>query len=960
MTRVSLHLGVDLALLGAPALASAGEDHWAFRRLRPPAAPSVKAAERARNDVDRFILSTLEAKGLSLGPDADRHTLVRRVCYDLTGLPPTLGEVDAFIGDASPDAYERMVERYLASPRYGERWGQYWLDAAGYADSSGYFSNERPRPLAYRYRDYVIDSFNRDVPFDQFVREQLAGDEMVELRPDAPATDDVMRSLVATQYLANAPDGTDQSAPSPDAMRIDRYAALEGTQQVVASSLLGLTLKCARCHDHKFEPITQREYYQVQAILLPALNPAEWVPPLKRTVRVQTPEDFASWQAHVRDHQTRLASLRDAAGRMAESVAARRREMGPIDFDAVRGQPAGDVATVFTDAAAGEPVAVRWSLAAPPANADAAALAEPVVLDAEVPGRHCAVRDGTKLRVIARKHCESLLATRQQFDWTPNQPGHSIEATFDLVADRAAPADTATPATQYFGYLIAARDSLRPEKGKLGNVLIDGNVLGHPNVYFDYPGPAARKTPLGTTTYRAGHTFGVRVTNAGDGRFELLHLTDGLPDGDPITLAAGDLPDGAFSFYFGADRSFVVDNVTVRSGSFSGTFTPAEQLVIDDRRRAQFEQGAKRLEASPPEKQATDVSWVSDRAATPPKAFVLKRGAYGLNGEEVQPAGLAVLTDADNPMTVSPSPRSTGRRLAFARWLTKPGSRPAALMARVQADRVWRNHFGRGLVPTPDNFGTSGTPPTHPDLLEHLAASLADSGWRIKDLHRRILLSSTYRQSSLPRVAALEADPSNTAYWRFPLRRLDAEAIRDSMLAVSGELDPTPGGPAVPIERSGTEQEMARGALSREIVVNEKTPGARRRSIYLQHVRGQLPTVLALFGTPVISVNCVERSSATVPLQSLAQLNSDFARVRARAMAERLTREAGDVGVGERVALAYRLALARPPTADELGDASAFIIEQRAAYALEERPDRSALADFCQMLLAGNAFLYVE
>jgi hypothetical protein len=234
--------------------------HWAFQPLRKPDSRAIKNTGLARNEVDRILLARLEGQGLSFAAHADRSTLVRRVCFDLTGLPPTPAEVDQFVGDPAPDAYERMVERYLASPHYGERWGQFWLDAAGYADSSGYFSNERDRPLAYRYRDYVIESFNRDVPFDEFVREQLAGDELSGFRPDAEMSPDAIRPLVATHFLSNAPDGTDQSAPSPEAMRLDRYAALEGTQQIVASSLLGLSLKCARCHDHKFEPISQREY----------------------------------------------------------------------------------------------------------------------------------------------------------------------------------------------------------------------------------------------------------------------------------------------------------------------------------------------------------------------------------------------------------------------------------------------------------------------------------------------------------------------------------------------------------------------------------------------------------------------------------------------------------------------------------------------------------------------------
>jgi mono/diheme cytochrome c family protein len=1084
--------GMPTGDLGVPV----GADHWAFQKLRKPEPPAVQAVDRVRTDVDRLLLAKLERRGLSFGPDADRATLVRRVCFDLTGLPPTPDDIGQFVKDPAPDAYERMVERYLASPRYGERWGQYWLDAAGYADSSGYFSNERDRPLAYRYRDFVIESFNRDEPFDQFVREQLAGDELVDFKPDVDASPDVLRSLIATHYLSNAPDGTDQSAAQPEAMRIDRYAALEGTQQVVASSLLGLTLKCSRCHDHKFEPITQREYYSIQSIFVPALNPVDWVPPLQRTVRVPTPGDLEIWLAQVAEFDKKLAAMRAEGESVTRSILARRAVAQKLSGDAmdwtpnavgdwisatfrlvanggkpdtrieyriaitdkhglkISGNPAGvakvyadateiarlgeapytpghfygvrvtnigggkyrldhlvdfvrDGRSAFLDAAlladgsfevvrreglavdelqvesghaaapaetaiavassegsakgktlfvdGSEPVSANWTSSAPPD-----AEMEAVVLDAEAAERHCALRKGTALRVLARSQFESLIATKKQFDWTPDEPGQSIQATFDLVDDRTEAGGTLTAPAAYFGYVIGARDSFHRQDKQTGNVLIDGNTQGSPNAYFEYPGSAARKLPFGSAIYGPGRNCGVRVTNVGGGMFNLIHLVDGIPDGPPLAVPAADLPDGGFGLYFGAARSFVVDHVTVRVGKFSDVLTPAQQLEVDLRRRLQIDREIKQLESQRPARAGTEVAWVSDRSATPPKVFVLKRGAYGANAEEVQPAGLAMLTDADNAYTISPpNAHSTGRRLAFARWLTKPGSRPAALLARVQADRVWRKHFGRGLVPTADNFGLSGSPPTHPELLEHLAATLVESGWSIKRLHREILLSTAYRQSSLARPDALAADQDDALYWCFPMRRLDAEAIRDSMLAVSGELDVHGGGPAVPIERYGSEQEKQRGALNREIVVSEHAPGAHRRSIYLEHRRTQIPTTLALFGTPSISLNCVERSSATVPLQSLAQLNSEFVRVRARATAERLLREAGDEPPAQ-VTLAFRLALGRAPMADELADARSFIAGQQSEYFAEESPTKTALADFCQMLFASNPFLYVE
>ncbi|MBC7816832.1 MAG: DUF1549 domain-containing protein, partial [Planctomycetaceae bacterium] len=259
-------LGLCASCLFAASLAADDAEspsrHWAFQTLQRPAVPAVKDAEHGRSPIDRFVLAKLEEQGLSLSPEADKRTLIRRVAVDLTGLPPTPSELAEFVADQSPDAYERMVERYLASPHYGERWGKWWLDVAGYADSNGYFNADSDRPLAYRYRDYVIRAMNADKPFDQFIREQIAGDELSGFDPkehERHATPEMIDLLEATHFLRNSPDGSGESDGNPEEVMIDRYFALEGAQQILSSSLLGLTIQCSKCHDHKFEPITQRE-----------------------------------------------------------------------------------------------------------------------------------------------------------------------------------------------------------------------------------------------------------------------------------------------------------------------------------------------------------------------------------------------------------------------------------------------------------------------------------------------------------------------------------------------------------------------------------------------------------------------------------------------------------------------------------------------------------------------------
>src|SRR5262245_12075409 len=265
--------------------------HWAFRPPRQPPVPAVQHEEQVRTAVDRFLEAALEQKSLSLGPEADRATLLRRVSFDLIGLPPTPAEMAAFFQDTSADAYERMVERHLASPHYGERWGKYWLDAAGYADSNGYFNADSDRPLAYRYRDYVIRAFNQDKPYDRFVQEQLAGDEIAGTVPGGDVNGEAVELLEATHFLRNAPDGTGESDGNPDEVRIDRFTVLEGNLQNAMNCLLGITIQCARCHEHKFEPIRHDEYYRLQAILYPvypAYGPERWTKPEDRAVTIAT------------------------------------------------------------------------------------------------------------------------------------------------------------------------------------------------------------------------------------------------------------------------------------------------------------------------------------------------------------------------------------------------------------------------------------------------------------------------------------------------------------------------------------------------------------------------------------------------------------------------------------------------------------------------------------------------
>ncbi len=672
-------------------------DHWAFGRLTNPGPPEVRGRARVRTAIDRFVQRALEDRGIEIGPDADRVTIIRRVSFDVTGLPPSPGEISEFVNDTEPGAYERLVERMLTSPHYGERWGKYWLDASGYSDSNGYFSADSDRPLAYRYRDYVIRAFNADQPVEQIVREQLAGDELAGERGSRYATSVVVDRLIATHFLRNGQDGTGESDGNPDEVRADKYAVLEGAIQIIGSSLLGLTLQCAKCHDHKFEPVTQKDYYQLQAILYPAFNVEHWLKPNDRVTSAGPRAEQARWEAYDKAIDAQINSLN--------------------------------------------------------------------------------------------------------------------------------------------GWFASGPDSAKKKK--------------------------ALKP--------------------------VIDAINGRRTADPGLIA-----------------------------------------------------------------------WVGDVSGSPGEIPLLVRGDLATPGPKVGPGVLAFLTDADNRYEAKasfPGSSSTGRRQALARWLTQPGGRPAALLARVLANRIWQHHFGTGLVATSENLGYTGSAPTHPELLEFLAAELVRSGWSAKALHRLILCSSVYRQASSRNPQAKGVDSENQLLGVFPLRRLDAEAIRDAMLCASGELDGRLHGPYVPTDRTGTG----------DVVVDEKAAGATRRSVYLQQRRTQTDSLLEVFDAPSIVTTCTRRSSSTIPLQSLSLLNSDFVIKRARKLAERLERDAVccDDCQSEQdflITKAFLFCINRAPDPDERSAGRRFLEAQLVRYKNAAKPDprRDALVDFCQMLLASNAFLYVD
>jgi len=742
----------------APEITSKDREFWSFRKPIAQAVPKVKNRDRVRTPIDAFVLAKLEAKGLTFSPDAPNLTLMRRAYFDLIGLPPTPEEVRQFLADTRPGAYERLVDRLLASPHYGERWGRYWLDAAGYSDSAGFDNILETHEIMtgmWRYRDYVVQSFNNDKPYDRFLTEQLAGDELVDWRSAKKYTPQMVDSLVATGYLRNVYDRT-----SMDIVNLagERYDVLFHLMEKVSTSVLGLTVGCARCHSHKFDPIPQRDYYRFLSIFTAAYNPVNWAQPKNRY-------------------------LPDVSKPDQEEIARHNAEIDP-PLNELRKELAG----------------------------------------------------------LRRPYEERLL--EEKLSVVPEEIRADTRNALETPEDK--------------------RDAVQKFLAqKLGNKL--------------------------------------KVTSK-----EVERILQ-----EPDKTKSHEL----------------------------------EEKIADWVRLQRSFQNIPALWETGP----------------PPTMRLLQRGSVESPGPKVEPGLLTVLsapgkTDITRPPdAVGPT---SGYRLALAHWLTDPEH---PLTARVMVNRVWQQHFGTGIVATPENFGHMGVPPTHPELLDWLAVNFMENGWTLKRVHRMIMTSTTYRQMSVQpsdgqASMAKTVDPENHLLWRMNLIRLDAEAIRDTILAASGKLDRTVGGPPVLLK--------ARPDGLQTINEDSTIPNAKwRRSLYVLARRVFPMDFLSVFDYPIMQTNCTRRINSATPLQALTMLNDEFLVDNARDLAERVNATAGG-NLTRKIEAAYLLALARKPTEIELRMGESHLKKEEDLYAKgnfpADRASRSALASLCQMLLSANEFLFVD
>ncbi|MDX2032012.1 MAG: DUF1549 and DUF1553 domain-containing protein [Blastocatellia bacterium] len=863
-----------------PSTGAESQSHWAFIAPARPALPAVKNRAWAATPVDRFILAALESRGLTPSPEADRATLIRRVSLDLTGLPPTLAEIDAFVADASPNAYEMLVERLLASPHYGERWGRWWLDAARYADTNG-FEKDRDRSI-WPYRDWVIRAFNDDMPFDRFTIEQIAGDML----PNA-----TLQQRVATGFLRNSMLN-EEGAVDPEQFRVE---GLIDRVDAIGKAFLGLTINCAQCHTHKFDPIKHDEYYRFYAFLNQDEEPEMEVPTeaesrkraelLARVDKIEDdlrarhadlPERMAAWETKVRQEAGEWTVLENA-----EVIAT-----NGVKFEELLDRsfiPRGD----------NPPTGVYYLTAK------------------------------TDLRNITGFRLE-LLTDHTLPRMGPGRSTQGVAWLSEFTAEAAPAAQPEKPQT--LAIASATTDYAAP--GNPITLAIDGNLKTSWSIDA---GPGLRnqdrRAVFALRAPLAGYDGGTRLKfslaqkefggSAAErfeapniGRFRISVTTAPQPKADP-------LPTGA--------RRILAIPAAQR--------TPAEQRELFRAYRATVPEFAETNKAAAelmkqwPYPATTLV--VTPRPV-PRETQIFKRGDWKRPGEAVTPG---------TPSFLHPFPANAPRnRLGLAQWLA---DRNNPLTARVIVNRVWQQYFGQGLVSSAEDFGTRCETPSHPELLDWLAMEFRElttdnrqpttdnRPWSLKRIHRRIVLSATYRQSSRITPELLRADPTNRWLARAPRLRVEAEAVRDITLAASGLLSRKIGGPSVfpPIPDGA----MAVSFRSRTVWETSKGEDRHRRGMYTFWKRSVPYPSMSVFDAPNADMACTRRIRSNSPLQALTTLNDAAFLEAAQSLALRIWREGGGE---DRAKLVYgfRLCTGRPPDEYEQTRLLALLAKQRGRF----------------------------
>ena len=888
-----------------PALnVEAAAKHWAFQPVHRPQVPAI--SERSLQPLDAFVSVRLQQEGLAPNPVADPRTLLRRVTYDLTGLPPTPEETRAFLQDTASGAFERVVERLLASSAYGERWGRHWLDVARYADTAG-DGADYPVREAIKYRDWVIQSFNADQPYNQFLREQLAGDILALKGPP----ENFAKQVTATGFLAIGKRYGYK--PSPDFQHLDFADAIDS----VGRSLLGLSLGCARCHDHKFDPVSVADYYGMYGIF----QSTQWAFPGGEEQK--RPSHFPPLIPPA--EATGLDAIKTAAiARLDEKLAQTKKERA--NFEGL--SFAGGIDLAFEGQAIGKPPGPPWLSAGPnlvqaEAQSPFAHVHPPgklgIRIGSSVPNDGVRYVFAKGLRATAGKQMEFTVDFRTA---QSTEKAGSYRFYLGRGVIQSLAVEVSVSATE-----IAIRNgtqwevvrTLAPGQWNTLRLTLDPRQ----KTYSGIVGTPGNLTTFENKTLGANWD-GVADTFICDGNG---HLKGTVPTRDLDNLGLQEIP-------FGAPGS----------GPMVAPVLPSDlagRLKTIDANIAQLTKERDSLAADFPYPVAYGVS-----EGTPVNARIQHRGEPEKLREEVPRRFLAALGGD----SLQDANKGSGR-LELAEWITRPAN---PLTARVFVNRVWQWHFGQGLVSTASDFGLRGEAPSHPELLDWLASEFVASGWSLKTLHRLIVRSETYQRSSADETANLKKDPANRCLWRHTRRPLDAESIRDSMLAIGGLLDRSvPGIHPFPAVQTWA------FTIHRPF---HEVYESKHRSVYLMVQRNRRHPFLALFDAADPNASVPQRLPTTTPTQSLYLLNSPFVLEQAEALARRLLASPGDNA--DRVRLAFEAAHTREPAPGEVADVLAFI----AAYSQKlttlqkppSEPQVAAWAGLTRVLLTSNAFLYID